>query len=423
MNLASLLKFLVGRRKGILDVATERGSLWLGLLFVVSAGFAREYDAEDLAAEPWHLGLPLVASLATSFTLFCILFGAALRHAKHRPLFFPMYRRFLSLYWMTAPLAWIYAIPVERFLSEVDATKANLWFLGIVSVWRVLLISRSASVIFGAPFLAIFLLVLFFADTLALVLMFWFGLPLLNIMGGVQRSASEAVISDNATIFLALNFLLWPIFFIASIVILCWRKGDWEPLDFSSPSAPPVSRGLWALAATSFVGWFFVLPWTQPPQHLRRQAERDLRGGRIEQALQEMSRHPRDAFPPYWDPPPRPGYREKHPPLASVLEQIDPETTATWVKTAYAEKLIQHLGLTGYFARNFNLTDTEFEIYMAFLERTPEAHPLIKRNAYTFTRMLQDDREETEPRKERIRAMLTAARVKLLDPTEQDEER
>jgi len=31
--------------------------------------FAREYDGEDLLHEPWHLLLPLVASLATSFIL------------------------------------------------------------------------------------------------------------------------------------------------------------------------------------------------------------------------------------------------------------------------------------------------------------------------------------------------------------------
>ena len=43
---------------------------------------------------------------------------------------------------MTAPLAWLYAIPYERFLSPVGATRANLWTLGLVAAWRVLLIIR-----------------------------------------------------------------------------------------------------------------------------------------------------------------------------------------------------------------------------------------------------------------------------------------
>ena len=40
------------------------------------------------------------------------------------------FRSFLNLYWMTAPLAWLYAIPFERFLSPADATTANLALLG-----------------------------------------------------------------------------------------------------------------------------------------------------------------------------------------------------------------------------------------------------------------------------------------------------
>ena len=51
---------------------------------------------------------------------------------------------------MTAPLAWIYAIPVERFLGAYEATQANLWMLGIVSVWRIVLMIRVVSVLFGA---------------------------------------------------------------------------------------------------------------------------------------------------------------------------------------------------------------------------------------------------------------------------------
>ncbi len=41
----SLLCFLFGDRRAILAAAGTRSLVWLGLLFVLSAGLAREYDA------------------------------------------------------------------------------------------------------------------------------------------------------------------------------------------------------------------------------------------------------------------------------------------------------------------------------------------------------------------------------------------
>src|SRR5206468_2426101 len=99
--------------------------------FVLSAGLAREYDGEDLLAEPWHLAIPLGASLASSFLLFAVAYVVAVfRGAPCEP-FYGRYLYFLGLFWMTAPLAWLYAIPYERFLSPVGAVQANLLTLGV----------------------------------------------------------------------------------------------------------------------------------------------------------------------------------------------------------------------------------------------------------------------------------------------------
>ena len=65
MTISTLIRYLVGHRRAILEVAESKSAVWLGLLFVISAGFAREYDGVDLLHEPWHLALPLGASLAT----------------------------------------------------------------------------------------------------------------------------------------------------------------------------------------------------------------------------------------------------------------------------------------------------------------------------------------------------------------------
>ena len=111
MRIRTLLLYLIGSRRAILDLAADRHGLWVGLLFVLSAGFAREYDGQDLLREPWHLLIPLGASLAASFALFLVACGPVFFQGEGRPPFFSAYRSFLTLFWMTAPLAWLYAVP------------------------------------------------------------------------------------------------------------------------------------------------------------------------------------------------------------------------------------------------------------------------------------------------------------------------
>lgn len=43
---------------------------------------------------------------------------------------------------LTAPLAWLYALPVERWFDIGTAISMNLWFLAIVAFWRVCLLGR-----------------------------------------------------------------------------------------------------------------------------------------------------------------------------------------------------------------------------------------------------------------------------------------
>ncbi len=134
MTIRTLLRYLIGERQAILDLAANRWTPLIALLFVLSAGFARKYDGADLLREPWHLVLPLGASLVASFLLFCFAYDARFEQ-RRRPRFLDAYLSFLGLFWMTAPLAWAYAVPYERFLSPVDAAEANLWTLGLVSLW------------------------------------------------------------------------------------------------------------------------------------------------------------------------------------------------------------------------------------------------------------------------------------------------
>ena len=184
MPIATLFRYLIGNRAAIQRIATTRGAVWIGALFVLSAGLAREYDAADLIAEPWRLLIPFGASLGTSFLLYCLVYLAVWRRTVDSPPFAPTFVTFLSLYWMTAPLAWLYALPVERLMSAGKATLANLYLLGLVSIWRVALMTRVVNVLFGTGVVAAFWLVMLFADTFALAILFLTPVPILNLMGG-----------------------------------------------------------------------------------------------------------------------------------------------------------------------------------------------------------------------------------------------
>src|SRR5437016_6114505 len=117
MNIKAFLLYLIGSRTAILEIAGNRHTLWVGAVFVLSAGLAREYDGEDLLHEPAYLLLPYLASLITSFLLFVMTHRESVGESAPVKSFFQQYRMFLGLFWMTAPLAWLYAIPYERFLT------------------------------------------------------------------------------------------------------------------------------------------------------------------------------------------------------------------------------------------------------------------------------------------------------------------
>lgn len=49
------------------------------------------------------------------------------------------YKNVLLFISLTSPPAILYAIPVEKYMTLESAQLANVWFLAIVAIWRVLL--------------------------------------------------------------------------------------------------------------------------------------------------------------------------------------------------------------------------------------------------------------------------------------------
>jgi hypothetical protein len=366
LGIRTVLRYLIGDRQAILDLAASRWTLLLGLVFVLSAALAREYDGKDLLHEPWHLLLPLGASLAAS----ALLFAAAWGRPRHYP-------AFLGLFWMTAPLAWLYAVPYERFLSPADALRANLLTLAVVSVWRVALMVRVLVVLLGYRPLAAVVLVLAFADAAAVaasLVSLGSGASFLAAMAGIRLPESERLLLASALGVAQLGGCSFPLWFAGAMALRTQSKPSWQAS--SGPSVRPTGP-LWGLAAASVAGWVIVLPWTQAEQQLRGQVERDFREGRVEEALAVMSAHAPTDFPPQWEPPPTsrellgPGDARSH--VVQVYEDIGEKPVAPWVRERYLQRLPQVLSFWHF------IPEADLERLGRALEKTPEGPAVFTR--------------------------------------------
>ncbi|HUG90323.1 MAG TPA: hypothetical protein VML55_05800 [Planctomycetaceae bacterium] len=413
ITIRTLLCYLVGDRQAILDLASSRSALWLGAMLVLSAGVAREYDGESLVHEPWHLLIPFGASLVSSFVLFCLIMaclGMRRLQAVREVRFGSAYRSFLTLYWMTAPLAWVYAIPVERMLSPAAATSANLWFLALVSAWRVLLMIRGVSVLFRTGGLAATMIVMLFADAVVLVLLFSTPLPVISFMGGVRLSESEQVLQATKLLVGLAGFLTLPVWFLGTCLSVWLAKGDWQPVVSGDSPRGNVSRTAWLVGWASLAVWAAVLPFTQAEQQRRWRVERDLRGGRISEALQFLSAREPGDFPPHWDPPPRIAYGDAGPPLLDVLEAVMEGSPRAWVRQVYLDKLSAQLhGGSHWFW--YEQSEESQERLLSLLERLPEGREIIAEQRGQWQDVAtprESDSEREAAIRERLRRLLPA---------------
>ena len=330
----TLIRFLAGQRSAIQDVAASPYALVLGGVLVLSAGFAREYDGEDLRHEPWHLLIPHSASLLTAFLLYTLVRLTGIGKTQQLPAFFRGFPMFLRLYWMTAPLAWLYAIPFERWMSPGEATLWNLRLLGIVSVWRVVLMIRVIGVVYGAgPLWRVIATVLLFGDAVMLMAIRFVPVPVLHLMGGVRMTESERILQGTT---LSLQIVGFPSLFILLIMTLAHTSTPWTPMLSSQRSR--VHGTSWFLAVMSIVIWLFILPVTQPEQQRRRMAEQLIMARDFPAAFKFMSKHDQANFPPHWSPPPHVAQPNPVPPINDLMTVLIEDSSAEWVRAIFIEK-------------------------------------------------------------------------------------
>lgn len=344
MRASTLPRYLLGSRAAIAEIAQSPWSILYGVVFVLSAGLAREYDGHDLVHEPWHLLRPFAASLLAGTLLFLLVHVIASIRVSAEERCWPVpaqaWRVFLSLFWMTAPLAWMYAIPYERFLTPVGAVEANLWTLAVVAAWRVVLITRVISVLYHVNPIATFFIVMVFADAVAFTAMQIAAVPVIDLMGGIRYTAEERLIADAAFQVTILSVYSAPVWIVGGLCSIAFFRPQW--LGNSDFEAPRHHSGLAITALSSLLILIGACALTQPEQVRKREAERLLRDGRVTDALESMSRFRRDDFPLHWDPLPRLGRRgDGTPDLEAVLQAMQQQWPAEWVARIYLDKMHQ----------------------------------------------------------------------------------
>jgi hypothetical protein len=373
MRARILFQYLVGNRLAILTLASSPWTLALGAMFVSSAALARDYDGEDLLHEPWHLLVPFIASLGASLFLFIVAWAGCPSGAG--PGFLRMYLAFLGLFWMTAPLAWLYAVPYERFLSPLGAVQANLLTLGCVALWRVALMVRVLVVMFGYRIHHAIFIVMGVADAMLFVAIVASPFSLvISKMSGVRGSEADRLLHGVAGGLFLLGFCTGIVWLVGLInAVSTPRKG--------SPSAWPAGKAkpnwcFWSVAIAALVVWIPLLPGPQAEQRLRREVEQEFQEGDLKAALTIMSAHSPDDFPSHWQPPPRitnDYQHDKEEQLIAIWEILLTQQTPPWVRDAYLMKLREMLSDSRLHFREPSM----YERLIKVLSELPEARELL----------------------------------------------
>ncbi len=292
--------YLLGKGAAIRELAENRATIWVGIILVLLTSIARNYDQTLILEKPffWLFGA-LLFSLVSGTWLYLVVYTDFIRSAAAdaddvKPEFWGRWRTFMGLFWMTAPVAWLYAIPVERCFDSLTAAKANLLLLGIVSLWRVLLMTRVVQFLTRARFIAVLLWVLFAAAVEILVVFFFggaFAQAIMRGMGGMRNSPEEAlVLSALGSVF---SVAVWgsPVLLITAFFVGRLQTAE----DLPAPVRSSFNARWLIVFAVIWIG-LAVLPQIELSRNVK--VERLMAAGEYRAALNYMSARERKDFSP-----------------------------------------------------------------------------------------------------------------------------
>jgi hypothetical protein len=417
MRVATIFEYLAGRPQAILEVASDRQALGVAALLVFSAGLARNYDRASLLDEPWRLLGPFVASLAISGPLFLTIYGFGRWKRMQGPEIGRAYLSFLTLYWMTAPLAWLYGIPYEAFQSPIEAVRANLWTLGLVSAWRVALMIRAVTVVFNLRVSAAFPVVMLVADIAALTSLHLVPLPVIHVMGGINPT--NEMIAWDTLLAKVVGWLTLPVdVVLTAIAVRSTRTVPQWRVPATAERADR-SRGPLVFAALAVALWASLLPLTQPAQILAHRVARTYRAGGPAAAIAQMSAHVRNDFPWGWQPPP-PSFPAE-PPTAEVLDTLEAladQPQAAWLRALYSRQFQERARL-GWFESPAEPLNRYAIRLMRILERLPEGPEMARAVVAAdseISYLLRPDSDATSDERAALKALLQLAREEEESP-------
>lgn len=326
-----LAGFLVGHRSSIWRLIHSPYGIGLGAALVATAAMAREYDAVSLWDQPADLLAPFVASILLASGLFgwVLATARAMRIEVRHP--GRAYVVFLTGYWLTAPLAWLYAIPIEELADEITSMRFNLTLLSIVSIWRVLLFARVISIQFRIRYFVSLASLLVPCMAVAFVGVFSAMLDLVGVMGGVRLTQTQEIMKDFQDGVLGMISMAFvPVVILAVVAIIMGRREKSQ--NRSTPTSGSLSWALWGVPMVASIGFGVAMMFFQPSLIRAARIDRLLQSDRIDEAIELMSEGTEKDLPPAWDPPPRATDRyEATPSLSELLNSIEATSPPTWI--------------------------------------------------------------------------------------------
>ena len=279
-------------------IAGSARAWWFGAGLVVLTSIARNYDQTWIGETPvkWLVG-NAAFSLGSGTFLFLCLRGFLRGRIPDPKLGLGLsWIQFMGLFWATAPVAWIYAIPVERFLGSLDAAYANLALLAVVSLWRVLLMARVLSVLHSVPYgCALASTLTAGCIEVAVVGVLGagggFSRQIMAGMGGLRNSPEEDVMLAALANAVAGAVLL----FLPALITAFASRGSRE---FTADLVPRPGRLPWGGLAV--VGLFWLAVAIPAQREVRRNAQLDslVASARFRAALDHLSTHGPEAYAP-----------------------------------------------------------------------------------------------------------------------------
>ncbi len=340
MRPSDLLLYLVGHRGAIERISASRQALWAGALLVVSAGIARNYDHLSLLAQPqWILG-PFGMSLFSAGLIWLMLMAGISSYPQNSK--DPAFRTFLTFFWLTAPCAWLYGFPVERFTDLLRATQWNFAFLIVVSVWRVALIVRVVTVLTGAAAGRVLAWVILPACIEMGLGSLVKGLSLVGIMGGVRLPPHHDFLKQASGFVMTSSLWLGMASLLAIIVYFFReREGETKPLCRERIAE---SRGVIQAAAGCLLGWILIAIPVQGPVRQTYQLSRYFADQQWREGIDYAAVRKRSDFSPIHYLPPDPFgkyYGSSSMLLLEAMNGTEPE----WLRQEWIGQAVMELDL------------------------------------------------------------------------------